>query len=202
MTTSFALTYDYLCPFARNANEHVVAALRGGADLDVEFVPFSLAQVHVGEGEADVWDREHPDRESGLLALQVGLAVRDLFPDRFLDAHLALFAARHDRGRDIKDPQVLRDALTGLDIDADAVFARVAEGGPLDTIRKAHTRAAEEYEVWGVPTFIGRDRAVFVRLLDRPEGDTELATTTVGRVMDLVDGWANLHEFKQSDLPR
>ena len=43
----FGITYDYLCPFARNANEHVVAALRGGADWDVTFEPYSLTQNKV-----------------------------------------------------------------------------------------------------------------------------------------------------------
>jgi len=28
--TNFAITWDYRCPYARNANEHVIAALLGG----------------------------------------------------------------------------------------------------------------------------------------------------------------------------
>jgi hypothetical protein len=54
----FGITFDYLCPFARNANEHVTAALRAGADWDVSFVPYSLAQGHVEDGDVDVWDRD------------------------------------------------------------------------------------------------------------------------------------------------
>src|SRR5690606_10069690 len=71
--TSFAITWDYRCPFARNAHEHVITALRDGADWDVRFVPFSLAQVHVAEGEPDVWSR--PESDTGLLALQVAVVV-------------------------------------------------------------------------------------------------------------------------------
>lgn len=48
--TSFAVTWDYRCPFARNAHEHVLAGLAGGADWNVRFVPFSLGQVHVEPG--------------------------------------------------------------------------------------------------------------------------------------------------------
>ena len=51
MTTAFSINWDYRCPFARNGNEHVMAALEGGADYDVTFVAFSLNQVHVDEGE-------------------------------------------------------------------------------------------------------------------------------------------------------
>jgi hypothetical protein len=38
--TDFAVTWDYRCPFARNAHEHVLAGLADGADWDVTFVPF------------------------------------------------------------------------------------------------------------------------------------------------------------------
>ena len=81
---SFAVTWDYRCPFARNAHEHVLDALADGADWDVTFLPFSLGQVHVEEGQPDVWD--NPDADSGLTALQMGVAVRDTMPERFLDA--------------------------------------------------------------------------------------------------------------------
>lgn len=201
-TRTFAITFDYLCPFARNGNEHVIDALRGGADWDVLFTPFSLAQVHVEEGETAVWGREDPDAESGVLALQAGVAVRDHYPDRFLDAHEALFAARHDEGRDIRDRAVVHDALAGAGLDADAVFAVIAGGEPLDTLRKEHERAAADHNVWGVPTFVGEDRAVFVRVLTRPEGDGEVAARTVERALDLVDGFPELHEFKQTELSR
>src|SRR5690606_12629154 len=99
--TDFEITWDYRCPFARNAHEHVVEGLRDGADWGVRFVPFSLGQVHVAEGEPDVWER--PEADSGLLALQAGVVVRDRFPDRFPDVHLALFALRHDEGRHLRD---------------------------------------------------------------------------------------------------
>lgn len=202
MTRRFALTFDYLCPFARNANEHVLAALRAGADWDVTFVPFSLAQAHVEPRNQAVWDRDRPERASGVLALLVGLAVRDELPDEFPAVHEALFAARHDDGRDIRDPGVLRDALTGVGVDAEKVFELVAGGEPLATLRREHTTAAESHSVWGVPTFVTERRAVFVRLMDRPDGDGAGATRVIERVLDLVDGDPILHEFKQTDLPR
>src|SRR3546814_15224793 len=93
---AFAVTWDYRCPFARNAHEHIITALRAGAPWDVTFVPFSLGQVHVEEGEPDIWGR--PQDDTGLMALQTGTVVRDRFPDQFLDAHEALFAAHHDPG--------------------------------------------------------------------------------------------------------
>ena len=70
MTTSFAVTWDYRCPFARNASEHILTALDGGADWDVTWVPFSLNQAHVEEGDRDVWD--DPTKAPSLLAMQAG----------------------------------------------------------------------------------------------------------------------------------
>ena len=98
--TSFAVTWDYRCPFARNAHEHLVAALEAGADWDVTFVPFSLNQMHVEEGEPDVWD--DPSKADTLQAAEVAIVVRDRHPDAFLRFHAAMFQARHDQGRDIR----------------------------------------------------------------------------------------------------
>jgi 2-hydroxychromene-2-carboxylate isomerase len=193
---TFAATWDYRCPFARNAHEHVLTALEAGADWDVTFVPFSLGQVHVAEGDPDVWDE--PEKDSGLLALQAGVVVRDSFPDQFHAVHRALFAARHDDARDLRDPDVVADVLTTHGVDAEAVFKEIAEGAPLETIRKEHEAAANDHTVWGVPTFISDDRAVFVRLMDRPEGDAAKATQSIERVLDLITGWPELNEFKYS----
>lgn len=202
MTRAFALTFDYLCPFARNANEHVIAALQAAADWDVTFTPYSLAQGHVDEGDADIWVREEPYAESGILALAVGLVVRDHHADRFLEVHRGLFAARHDVGADIKDPAVIGRVLTDAGLDAVDVLDRAQSVGVLKQLQTEHDAGVEDHEVWGVPTFIGADRAVFVRLMDRPDGDAQHATRTIERVLDLVDGFPTLHEFKQSDLPR
>jgi hypothetical protein len=53
-----------------------------------------------------------------------------------------------------------------------------------------------------VPTFIASDRAVFVRLMHRPEGDAKLAEKTIDRVLDLFDGFPELNEYKFTKIPR
>jgi hypothetical protein len=197
---AFAVTWDYRCPFARNAHEHVVEALRAGAPWDVTFLGFSLGQVHVGEGEVDIWDR--PQEDSGLLALQAGVAVRDHQPDRFLDAHEALFALRHDHAGHLRDEGEVRRTLAAVGgIDVDAVFDAVGTGQPLQTIRSEHEDAAAKHGVWGVPTFIADGEAAFLRLMDRPAGDGALATRTVERVLDLLT-WPELNELKHPRIPR
>jgi hypothetical protein len=211
---SFTITWDYRCPFARNANEHVLDGLLAGAEWDVTFVPFSLGQVHVVEGERPIWDR--PGDDSGLLALQVGTTVRDLDPARFPAVHRDLFAVRHDRGGDLRDARLLREVLERHEVDAGAVFAHVDDGRALKAVRDAHERMATDHNVWGVPTFISGEQAVFVRLMRRParngagEGprtggrvsDGAVSVEQIERVLDLVDGFVDLNEFKHTSIPR
>lgn len=196
----FAITWDYRCPFARNAHEHVLDALEGGAPWDVRFVPFSLGQVHVEEGQADIWER--PDDDTGLLALQAGVVVRDRHPEHFRAVHRALFAARHDNGGDLRDRGVIEAALAGQGVDPEAVFAEIDAGWPLEVIRKEHEEVARDAHVWGVPTFVKDDRAVFVRLMDRPGGDGNKARHTVERVVELMGDFPELNEFKHTAIPR
>jgi hypothetical protein len=197
--TTFAVTWDYRCPFARNAHEHVVTALRGGADWDVTFVPFSLGQVHVAEGEPDIWGRWRED--SGLLALQAGVVVRDKFPDQFLDVHDALFALRHDHGGHLRDEAAVRAVLIEQGVDADAVLTEIDGDNAIVTVQHEHERAAKDHSVWGVPTFIVGDQAAFVRVMDRPAGDAAHATRTIERIVDLL-AWPDLNEFKHTSIPR
>ena len=130
MTSSFGLTFDYRCPFARNGHEAAVNAFRDGEDLDIRFMAFSLDQVHVEEGEPPVWERDPDEWGTGTLALLYGIAVRDVFPDYFLDAHVALFAQRHDHGLKLGHEDVLQDAIDKVGLDVAAVKDEVWSGRP------------------------------------------------------------------------
>ncbi len=72
-------------------------------------------------------------------------------------------------------------------VDSAAVISAIDDGWPLETFRKEHEAAVAEHQVFGVPTFISSGGAVFVRLLDQPGRDCELATRTVERIIDLND---------------
>jgi hypothetical protein len=197
---SFAVTWDYRCPFAHHAHGHVVTALAAGAPWDVTFVPFSLNQAHVADGGLPVWD--DPAQRAALLAMLAGTTVRDRFPDRFFAVHTALFAARHEQSLDLREEGIVRRVLDEQGVDADAVFAEIDAGGPLAVFRREHEQAAERDKVFGVPTFVAEGRAVFVRLMHGPQGDAEFARTTVERVLDLLTGWTDLNEFKLTTVAR
>jgi 2-hydroxychromene-2-carboxylate isomerase len=195
MSRSIAVTFDYRCPFAYNGNAAVIAAVDGGADLDVRYVPFSLDQVHVAEGDPAMWERDPSEWGTGVLALLYGIAARDHFPEQFLGAHLELFAARHVHAGKLDDEAVLREAVTraGLDPDAVADAARAAE--TMKTLATEHTEMVDEHAVFGVPTFIEGEEAVFVRFMERG------VVSDVERMLDLLE-WTSLNEFKRTHIPR
>ncbi len=195
----FAVTFDYRCPFARIAHDHVVTGLRGGAEWEVTFLPFSLGQAHVVEGMPDVWDE--PQSDSGLTALQVGVAVRDNWPERFLDVHQALFEHRHLRAGSLRDRDAVGEVLASAGVDPRAVFDEVDSGQPLATVRDEHTAYVESHHVWGVPTFVTGSRAVFVRLMEGAGGDAGFAGATIERLLDQIE-WPILNEFKHTAIPR
>jgi len=197
--SSFAITYDYLCPFARIANELVLMAQEAGAGHQVTFRAFSLEQVHLDEDATPVWEADPPP--SGVLALRYGLAVRERFPDRFPAAHLALFAVRHEHGDDLNDPAVLDAAVASAGLDPRRVAAAAAEADVAKALAADHNWAVDEHRVFGVPTFVSDERAVFVRLMRRaPDG--EAARASLDRLLDMIGSWTDLNEFKATRIPR
>jgi hypothetical protein len=198
---AFTLTFDYLCPFAAIANDTVLDALAAGSTHEVSFRAFSLSQVHLEPDEEPVWATGTGARRSGVAALEWGLAARDHFPSSFAAMHRALFAAKHTHGRDLGDIATLRKAAEEAGLDPDAVAAVVADGSPARALAGDHTWGVEQHRVFGVPTWITERRAVFTRIMERP-ASPEDARRTLDRVLDLVDGWPQLNEFKQTRIPK
>lgn len=188
----FAITFDYRCPFARNAAEAVLDGLAEGRPWSARFHAFSLSQVHVEEGGTPVW--EDAEGRSALLALQWGVAARDSVPQDFPAVHRELFAARHDHGEDLKDEMVLRRAVERAGADADAISEQVASGKPLEVIVAEHTEAVDRWGVFGVPTFIMDEVATFIRFMSRGN------VADLDRALELLS-WQEMNEFKRTRLP-
>lgn len=198
MPRSFGLTFDYRCPFARLVHDHVVEGLRGGAEWNVTFLPFCLGQAHVEEGDPDIW--ETPELDSGLFALQAAISVRDSQPEKFLDLHQSLFNHRHTNGGSLKDKKILSSLISAAGADPEKVFADIESGRTLDVVRTEHTQYVNSHHVWGTPTFIVDDKAVFVRLLDHAHGNQDIARRAIDRILDDID-WPILNEFKHTSIP-
>ncbi len=196
--TAFSLSYDYRCPFAKNIHLHVVEALRAGAPHEVTFVPWSLSQGHRPEGAPDVW--EDPSRDGDLLALAASVAVRDLQPERFNDAHAALFRARHERGARLVTRDEVGDVLASVGVSVAAVFDDVDTRRPHKVIGAAH-QEFEAYQAFGVPTFVLGGDATFVRYMDPPTDDPAASVELLDTLLGLMERRASLNEFKHTTVP-
>ncbi len=196
---SFQLSYDYRCPFAKNIHLHVTSALRAGADFNVSFVPWTMSQGYKSDDAPDVWDDVSRDDE--LLALAVSTSIRDLQPDHFIEAHEALFRARHERAIRLVTEQEIRDALSPSGADVDAVFADVATRRPHQVIGDSF-RSFERYEAFGVPTFVVNDDATFVRYMNPPTTNASDSTALITSLVELMSTQSALNEFKHTKVSR
>lgn len=196
----FGINWDYRCPFARNMHEHVVAALVDGADWDVEFIPFSLTQTHIEEGDLSVWD--DPSKAKDLLAVATGMVVRSRFPAAFYGFHVAMFAARHDFAKDISQWETIAEVLRSNGVDPDLVSKEIENGVVLEEFREAHERSVKEFMAFGVPTFFIGHEAAFVRVMTRPNGDGALARQTVGYILTTLTEHREFNEIKYTTISR
>jgi predicted DsbA family dithiol-disulfide isomerase len=115
--------------------------------------------------------------------------------DSFLDFHTALFSARHDDGVDINDVDVLKTVAETVGVDHREILRIVASGEPAKVLAKEHVRVVQEHGVFGVPTFIMGEEAVFIRFMERHN------TSDLDRVLDML-AWTNLNEFKRTTIDR
>ena len=197
--TSFDLSFDYRCPFAKNIHLHVINALEAGADFDVRFVPWTLSQGYRDEGAPDVW--ADPERDADLLSLAVGVSIHDQQPNAFLAAHGALFRARHERGIRLVAFDEIEHALDGVDVDVDAIRIDVESRRPHEVIASSY-REFERYEAFGVPTFVVDGDATFVRYMTGPTDNPMDSVKIIDSLVTLMESEGDLNEFKHTRLPR
>jgi hypothetical protein len=196
--TSFDLSFDYRCPFAKNIHLHVITALRAGADFDVNFAPWSLSQGSRPAGP-DVWN--DPAYDADLLSLAAGVSVRDQQNEYFLDAHEAMFRARHDRAIRLVTLDEISNVLAPLGVDMAKVAADVASRRPHDVIAASH-KEFDRFEAFGVPTFVVNDDATFVRYMSEPTDDPAPSVELITTLLAMMTTRADLNEFKHTQLPR
>ena len=65
----------------------------------------------------------------------------------------------------------------------------------MKTLAAEHTEAVERWSVFGVPTYIEGEEAVFVRFMERGRVDD------LERMLDLLE-FTRLNEFKRTRIPR
>jgi len=195
---SFHLSYDYRCPFAKNMHLHVLSALRAGADFDVTFVPWAMGQGHRMPGAPDVWD--DPKQDSHNLALAVSASIRDNQPELFLVTHEALFRARHEQAKNLRNVDEIEEILSPLGVDMAAVRDDLASRRPFHVLGESF-RFMERFDAFGVPTFVVNDDATFVRYMQPPTDDDAASIEVVRSLVTMMTTNANVNEFKHTKVP-
>jgi hypothetical protein len=67
-------------------------------------------------------------------------------------------------------------------------------------VRREHEKYVRSHQVWGTPTFVVGEKAVFVRLLDHAHGNQSVGKATIERILDDID-WPILNELKHTSIP-
>jgi len=104
---------------------------------------------------------------------------------------------------DLRDRSVLAEVFGGGRGRSDQrVRGQSTTDGPSRRSAKSTKPPPATCRVFGVPTFIVGGSAVFVRLLNRPEGNVDVAKTTIEGVVNLIGDFPELNEFKYTAIPR
>jgi predicted DsbA family dithiol-disulfide isomerase len=145
----------------------------GWQDFEVDWQPFSLAQVNSDKGpDFKYW--EQPGALDGsdrtLLAHRAGLAAKRQGKEAFEAFFMALLKARHEEKKDLTDPAVIEGAALVSGLDLGRFREDVADPDLLREIGESHTRAVEDVGAFGVPTFVfPGGKAAFLKMFIPPE---------------------------------
>jgi predicted DsbA family dithiol-disulfide isomerase len=145
----------------------------GWQDFEVDWQPFSLAQINSDKGpEFKYW--EQPGALDGsdrtLLAHRAGLAAKRQGKEAFEAFFMALLKARHEEKKDLTDPAVIEGAALVSGLDLGRFREDLADPDLLREIGESHTRAVEEVGAFGVPTFVfPGGKSAFLKMFIPPE---------------------------------
>jgi protein-disulfide isomerase-like protein with CxxC motif len=161
-----------------------------GKELEVDWQPFSLAQINSDKGE-DFKYWEQPGALDGsdytLLAHKAGLAAKRQGKPAFDSFFMALLKARHEDKKDLMDPSVIQEAAAKAGLDLGRFREDLADPDLLREIGESHTRAVEEYGAFGVPTYVfPNGTSAFVKMFIPPDDQVaDVYDTLVKMVNDI-----------------
>ena len=171
-----------------------------GNPIEVDWQPFSLAQVNNKDGD-NVWER--PDVVSGedpiLLAHKAGLAIKRQGREAFESYFMALLKARHEDKADLNDQAVIDAAGDAAGIDMARFRVDIADPSLLEELAESHTKAVDEYGAFGVPTFVfDSGNFAFLKMFIPPD---EQAVEIYDNLMKSMSEFAHVGEFKRPQPP-
>ena len=154
-----------------------------GDNLQIDWQPFALEQINQKDESAPkVW--EQPE---ALLAHRSGEAAKRQGPAAFDAFLLALLKARHEDRRDLAEEETILDAAQVAGLDVARFREDLADKSLLQDIGRSHTKATEEFGVFGVPTFVFPDGTTAFLKTYRPKD--EEAVEMFEAINKVMSGW-------------
>lgn len=196
---TFEVFFDYLCPFVYRAAGLIDAVGRSGRHkIDVRWRYFSLTQVNSKDDGWSVWHAPASETVRGRLAFQAAEAARR--QGRFDDLHGPLLLARHRDRLDLDEPDVVVQVAADAGLDLEAFRRDLNDPHILGALERDHTRAVNEFGVFGTPTFVFPDgAAAYVRLSGAVEG--EEAVEVFDRLLSVAAWEPRILEIKRPRRP-
>jgi predicted DsbA family dithiol-disulfide isomerase len=170
-------------------------------EFEIRWKPFSLAQVNQKMGEGyKVWDEPENSHPPGLWGLRASVAAgrqgQDLL-DRFL---MLLLTARHVDRKELGDLEVLRNVASETGLDVDKFMKDLSDPSSLQEVIASHEEAAQQYGVFGTPTFrFSSGASAFLKIL-RPDTQ-EQALRSFDLLKKLMEDELFVGEFKRPQPP-
>jgi predicted DsbA family dithiol-disulfide isomerase len=149
MPTTIEIFYDYTCEDSYALSKRLLPLRDSRPDLLLHWKAFPLE-----------WQNGATHGVPALLALRAARAARMQGEEAFYRFHPLLFDAYHAEGRDISDPEVIREVAqaAGLDVPRLEADTGLSGGGGASTGIEAEIEAdyreAQENFVFGTPTVI------------------------------------------------
>ena len=173
-----------------------------GKDIDIDWQPFSLAQVNSDKGaDFKLWEQpEHLDGSNpAFLAHRAGLAAKRQGKEAFESFFITLLKARHEDKVDLNDPAVMEEAGIKAGLDMARFREDLADPDLLRELGESHTRAVEEYGAFGVPTFVfPSGKSAFLKMFVPPEEQSEEIYESLVKVMS---EFGHVGELKRPQPP-
>jgi predicted DsbA family dithiol-disulfide isomerase len=131
--------------------------------------------------------------------MRAGEAARRQGIEAFEAFQLALLKARHEDRKDLASDEVVLQAALDSGLDAARFREDLADQSILHDLGASHTRAVEEYGVFGVPTFIfPNGNSAFLKTYQPPEGE---AVEMFDAILNVMGRWNYVGEVKRPQPP-
>ena len=173
-----------------------------GKPVDIDWQPFSLAQVNADpNAEAKTWDLPGvlDGSDKTFLAHMSGLAAKRQGEEAFKSFFIALLKARHEDKKDLNDPDVMKAAAEAAGLDMGRFLEDQSDPDLLRGIAESHTKAVEEYGVFGVPTYVAPSgNAAFLKMFVPPD---EQASEIYDSLSHVIGQFEHVGELKRPQPP-